>query len=80
MKTKGLKLDVNDLVDQVMELTESKAFVHAKVDHQKGQIDALCDKLDKAIQLQQCAIDFIYEEPGGLYHKWEAYKHKMLGE
>ena len=47
MKTNGLELNVNDLIDQVIRLTEEKMRAEAKVDRQQGQIDAMADKLDR---------------------------------
>ena len=47
MKTKGLELNVNDLIDEVIRLAEEKMLAEAKVDRQQGQIDAMADKLDR---------------------------------
>ena len=47
MKTNGLELNVNDLVDRVIRLTKEKMFAEAKVDQQQEQIDALVNKLEQ---------------------------------
>ena len=45
MKTAGLELNLNDLVDQVIQLTEEKMLAEAKVERLQRQMDALAEEL-----------------------------------
>ena len=41
MKTNGLELNVNDLIDEVIRLTEEKVLAEAKAEYYKRQIDTM---------------------------------------
>ena len=79
MNTNGLELNVNDLIDQVIQLTEEKMLAEAKVERLEKVVDVSNDQMGKIIDTREAAIDFIYEQSDEMRSKWESYRKNREG-